>query len=357
MHMALFDDMLKDNESLFRNEIALDPEFMPKKVTYRENENQVIALRIRPLFQKRNGSNLLIYGPPGIGKTVAVKKVLEELDEVSEEISQIYTNCWQNNSSYKVALSLCKDLGYQRTVNKHTNELIDAVVSILNKGSSVLVFDEIDRTADLDFLYALLEKLYRKTIILITNYKDTLLNVDERIQSRLTPEMLEFKPYSLAETRGVLEQRKEYAFVPEVWEEHAFEEIVNSCYEMKDIRKGLFLMRESGNIAESRANKKITVEDARNAIKKVQSSSLSKEIDDDSKLIMSVVKEIFDEERIGKVFELYQERGGNSSYKTFQRKIEKLAMDKKILTRKVLGGIEGTTTIVSKYEEKKLTDF
>jgi len=32
-------------------------------------------------------------------------------------------------------------------------------------------------------------------------------------------------------------------------------------------------------------------------------------------------------------------------------------MDKKILTRKVLGGIEGTTTIVSKYEEKKLTDF
>ena len=190
--MGLFDEMLKDNESLFLNEVALDPEFMPKQIAFREQENQVIALRIRPLFQKRTGSNLLIYGPPGIGKTVAVKKVVEELQETTDQIIPLYINCWQHNSTYKVVLELCNQLEYRRTVNKLTAELSDAVVALLNKSSAVLVFDEVDRSLDLDYLYLLSEKVYRKTIILISNYSDTLSNVDERIRSRLSPELLEF---------------------------------------------------------------------------------------------------------------------------------------------------------------------
>src|SRR3989338_5286027 len=231
--MGLFDEMLKDNESLFLNEVALDPEFMPKQIAFREQENQVIALRIRPLFQKRTGSNLLIYGPPGIGKTVAVKKVVEELQETTDQIIPLYINCWQHNSTYKVVLELCNQLEYRRTVNKLTAELSDAVVALLNKSSAVLVFDEVDRSLDLDYLYLLSEKVYRKTIILISNYSDTLSNVDERIRSRLSPELLEFCPYSLEETKSILEQRKNYGFVAGVWENAAFERIVQACFNLK----------------------------------------------------------------------------------------------------------------------------
>ena len=59
----LFRDILKSSESLFKNEVALDPEFVPKLIQFRENENQYIATCIKPLFQKRNGKNLIIHGP------------------------------------------------------------------------------------------------------------------------------------------------------------------------------------------------------------------------------------------------------------------------------------------------------
>ena len=70
--MSLFKGMLGSEESLFLNPVALDYDFMPKLIPYREQEQKHIATCIKPLFQQRSGRNLIITGPPGIGKTVAV---------------------------------------------------------------------------------------------------------------------------------------------------------------------------------------------------------------------------------------------------------------------------------------------
>jgi len=353
--MGLFDEMLKDNETLFLNEIALDFDFMPKQVQYRESENQHIATVIKPLFHKRNGSNLLIYGSPGIGKTLAVKKVLEELEEVSEDIIPVYINCWQSNSSYKVVMEICKTLGYVRIMNKNTNDLVEIVIKMLNKSSSVLIFDEIDKVNDLDFLYALLEKVYRKSIILLTNYKDTLTSMDERIKSRLLPELLEFRAYSLEEVRGILEQRKKFAFVEGVWDESAFDEIVGKCYDLKDIRKGLYLLKESGNCAELRSSKNITEKDTQKVLSKLKEFTQNDKegIDLEEKKILELVDK---EYRIGDLYNLYKENGGDVSYKTFTRKVENLAKGKFLYTQNEVGK-EGNTTIISKIGDKKLSEF
>lgn len=353
--MGLFDEMLKDNESLFLNEVALDFEFMPKQIQFREYENQHIATVIKPLFNKRNGSNLLIFGSPGIGKTLAVKKVLVELQEASDDILPVYINCWQNNSSYKVMIEMCKLLGYTRVMNKNTNELLDAIISILNKSSSVLVFDEIDKANDLDFLYAILEKVYRKAIILLTNYKDTLFNMDERIKSRLLPEMLEFRSYNFEEIRGILDQRKQLAFIDGVWDKEAFEIVVGKCYDLKDMRKGIYLLKESGNAAELRSSRKIIKEDVEKSISKLgdYSQNNKEEMDAEERKILSLVK---GEHKIGDLFKDYQDNGGEISYKTFSRKIENLEKGKFISTKNFVGK-EGNTTIVSKIGDKKLSEF
>ena len=41
--MNLFNKILKDNESLFLNEIFLDPSFTPPKIEHREPENEFIV--------------------------------------------------------------------------------------------------------------------------------------------------------------------------------------------------------------------------------------------------------------------------------------------------------------------------
>ena len=101
---------LIDYKGLFKNENALTYEFLPKILPYRENEQQEIARAIKPVMDGRDGRNLLIYGPPGIGKTAATRAVLRELEEKSD-IYPLYINCWKHNTSYKTVIELCHQAG------------------------------------------------------------------------------------------------------------------------------------------------------------------------------------------------------------------------------------------------------
>ncbi len=357
--MGLFRDMLRSDESLFRNAVALDYDFIPKLIPYREAQQKHIATCIKPLFQERSGRNLFIFGQPGVGKTVACKHVLKELEEEYEEIIPIYINCWQKNTTYKVLLEICDQLGYVFTQNKKTDDLYNVVRDILNKKSVVFVFDEIDKAEEFDFLYFVLEQIYRKAVFIITNFKDWLTNLDERLKSRLTAEVLEFKPYNLFETRGILQQRVESAFVPGILDEKAFEIVVNKTAKMQDIRSGLYLLREAANLAEDESARKISVKHVEGAIKKLDEFTIKNknELDEEIQFIFDIVKQNSGK-KAGDLFKIYQEKGGKSVYKTFRRKLDILEKGKFIIQEKMEGGAEGNTTIVKiASQEKKLTEF
>jgi cell division control protein 6 len=356
--MTLFKDILGSEESLFMNEFALDYEFVPKLLPYREAQQRYIATCIKPLLQERNGRNLLIYGAPGIGKTAATKWVFRDLEEETEDVIPVYINCWQKNTTYKIILEICDILGYKFTQNKKTDELFEVVQSMLNKKSAVFAFDEADKLEDFDFLYTILEKIYRKSIFLITNHKECLLELDDRIKSRLNLEALEFKPYNYNETEGILKQRLEYAFVPNVWDDDAFNLVVRKTAELKDIRKGLYLMKESGLAAEDVSSKKINAEHVHKAVAKLDDFSIKKstDLEEDTQLVLETVKENSGK-KIGDLYKLYRKEGGKGTYKTFQRKINKLEKNKFISVTKTAGGKEGNTSIINYHEEKKLTDF
>lgn len=351
--MGIFDDVLRADQTIIKNDAALDYEFLPKELPFRENEQHYLATCIKPLFQERSGRNLFIHGAPGIGKTAATRHVLRDLEEKTDEIEPIYINCWQKNTTYKVLLEICDLLGYKFTQNKKTTELYKVITTIVNKKSAVFVFDEVDKAEDLDFLYFVLEEIHRKAIFVITNYKSWLVELDERIKSRLIPELVEFKQYNVEETKKILRKRIDDAFYPNVWNDECFEIIANKSSELKDIRSGLFLLKESALLAEDRSSKKIELEDVKGAVKKLEDFTIknSAELEKESQIIYELVKENSGK-KIGELFEIYQNKGGGSSYKTFQRKIAKLEEGKFIQTTKQTGA-GGNTTIV----EKKLSDF
>ncbi len=351
--MSLFDDVLGAGESLFRNEDALEYEFLPKLLPYREREQEAIARCISPLFQGRNGRNALVHGAPGIGKTAAARFVLRELEEKTDDILVCYVNCWQVNTSYKVFLELCEQLGFKFTQNKNSGELLKVIGSIVNKKSAVLVFDEIDKAEEQDFLYSLQEELLKKAIVLITNYKSWLLELDDRIKSRLSPEPIEFRQYSEKETRGILEQRRDAAFVPGVWDEGAFTLATLQAANAKDIRTGLYLMRQAALKAEEKAAKRITEEHVKLALGSMDEFTIksSADLSEEEKFIFGIVKK-HDGKKIGELYNQYKKEGGQASYKTFQRKLAALDEAKFVsLTRQT--GEGGNTTIVN----RKLTEF
>ena len=356
--MGMFRDMLGSEESLFKNSVALDYDYIPKLIPYRENEQKVVAGCIKPLFQNSNGRNVLVYGPPGVGKTVAIKHILKELEDETEEITPIFINCWQKNSSYKVLAEICEQIGYPLTHNKKTDELFAIVKKRINLGSAVFVFDEADKLEDLDVLYFILEEIFRKTVVLITNHKEIVLDFDDRIKSRLMAQTLEFKQYNQFETTGILRERLDYAFVSGVWENDAFEKSVKKTNEISDIRSGLFILKESGHIAEDQSEKKITTSHVDLAIKKLDEFTIKKkeQLEDESRFILKIVKENSGK-KIGELFNIYVKEGGKAVYKTFQRKINKLSDNKFLHLEKSGGGSEGNTTIVTFSGNKTLDEF
>ncbi len=356
--MGLFDDILKSGESLFLNEVALDYSFVPKLMPYRENEQRRVASCIKPLFQGISGRNLFIFGAPGIGKTAGIKWVFRDLEEETDEIVPIYINCWHKNTSHKIITEICEATGYKFTQNKKTDELMGILAKRLNQNKgNVFCFDEVDKVENLDFLYFLIEEIYKKSIILITNYKEWMGNVDERIKSRLNAEGLEFRQYNKKETEGILRQRIKYAFVDGVWDEEAFQKVVGKAYELRDIRSGLYLMREAGLSAEERSSRKIEVGDVEKALGKFEDFSIKKkeELEDDTKLILGCLKGK-GSIKSGELFRHYQEKGGKLSYKSFQRKVGVLEKGGFVKVEKVIGGAEGTTSIIS-MANKSLSEY
>ncbi len=351
--MGVFDKVLKEGESLIKNEQALDYDYLPKILPFREKEQRRMATCMKPLFNNNSGSSMFIHGPPGIGKTAAIKHVLKELEEETDEIYPIYVNCWHKNTTYKVLMDICDQIDFAFTQNKNSSELMNVIAKIINKKKAVFVFDEVDKAEDIDFLYFLAEDIRKKSIFLITNYKEWLDDIDERLKSRLVPERLEFKQYNKKETKEILKQRRDYAFVKNVWKEESFQIVVDKTAELKDIRTGLFLMKESARQAENRSSKKIEKKDANNSASKLDEFTIKEveELDEDSQKILKIVRNNSGK-KIGDLYDIYKDKGGSISYKTFQRRISSLDEGKFISVKKKTG-TGGNTTIVN----KRLTDY
>lgn len=347
--MGLFDEILKGNESLFINEIALDYDYVPKEIPFRESQQHFIASCIAPLLQNKTGRNLFIFGKPGIGKSLAVLYVKRELEEKSDDIHSIYINCWKKDTSYKILLEICNQLGYKWTQNKRTDELMEIVANLINKKKAVIFLDEADRVKEMDILYSLAEDLYKKSIILIANNPDWLTELDERVKSRLMVEKLEFKPYNPRETEGILRLRAKYAFVHGVWDEEALQSIIENTIEVGDIRSGLFLLREAGNNAEMKASRKIKMEHAQMALSKLDGFKIksSQEFNENERKILDLIKENSGK-TIKELHELFDEE---ISYRTFHRKIEDLKKNNMI----EVTDIPGKSSVVN--YSKKLTEF
>tara|TARA_Y100000310_G_scaffold344677_2_gene458732 strand:+ start:3302 stop:4375 length:1074 start_codon:yes stop_codon:yes gene_type:complete len=356
--MGLFDDMLKDDESLFLDSMPLDVDFLPPIVKHRENEQQYIAECLKPLFNKRSGKNLVITGVPGIGKTVATKHLLSELEKETDRIKTVYINCWKKDTPYKVASELCRQVGFKFVTNRDTSELMKEAAKTLNKGSCVIVLDEADKIEDQQLFYNLFEEIFTKSILCITNDKNWLSKLDGRVKSRMMAELLEFNQYNLEEMRDILKERVNYAFVSGVVSNDAFEIISAKTFEIGDVRAGLFLLKNAGEEAESKSSRKITSEHARVAVERLAEfhrKSLD-QLGEEEEFILKVIKK--NSGITGrKMYDAYKSSGGKQAYTTFQRKLKNLNKGRFITLEEINEGQGRSTKITYGGSEKKLDEF
>ena len=356
-------DILNSNETIFSNPDALDPDFIPKILPHREDEQKEIIYTINPLLHSRSGGQLLITGDSGVGKTACVRRILMDLEDTEEadDISIVYVNCWTSNTSYKIAISIANSIGFKFTQNLNTSEVFDKIKEIiLQRQGIVIVLDEVDKADDYDFLYHILESIPKKALIMITNDKHWGDKIDSRIKSRLMPNVLEFKTYNSLEIRSILSQRIKYAFYEGTWDEDAFDKIVNTATNFNDIRVGIKLLKSSGELAERDSSKKVLLKHSEEAISRTENFKIknSDDFTDEERLILNVCKQCTGQ-RIGTLYDHYLTVGGQKSEKTLKRKLETLAK-KGVIEIELSGeGFKGKSSIIKfkGVEATKLSDF
>ncbi|GAG39427.1 unnamed protein product, partial [marine sediment metagenome] len=199
--------------------------YTPETVYHRDGEINKIASILAPVLKQEKPSNLFVYGNTGTGKTLAVKHVIDNLEEISKNkkipLKITYTNCKLKrvaDTEYRLIAQLAGFFGKSiPTTGLPTDEVYRIFYDAVEKEKCVvlLVLDEIDqliKRAGDNVLYNLTrinEELKNSKITLVGISNDTTFieNVDVRVKSSLSEEEILFPPYNALEIQSILKER------------------------------------------------------------------------------------------------------------------------------------------------------
>ncbi|MFH0817045.1 MAG: AAA family ATPase [Candidatus Micrarchaeota archaeon] len=276
--MANIFGSLESEGSVFRDERALMPEYLPEELPHRESEIKEMALALKAVSKGGTPENMVLIGPPGTGKTSCAKSILQQLSEYSKKALPIYINCWELSTRHAILGRLATSLGqFVPRRGVATDEVSDRIAEFLGKEKKIpiIVLDEVDRLVTNQYREeSILYDLARGSevfgapigVVGITNHEWFLTKLDSRIISSLSQHRIYFKPYSPQQLKDILNERAKLAFVRDALEE----EVIPLCAGIGakrggDARVAIATLWKAGKLADRKGAKKVSVEHVKEA--------------------------------------------------------------------------------------------
>jgi cell division control protein 6 len=297
------DDLLnaaESGKSIIKNRDILHFTYIPSIILHRKSEQEQVTQSLLPILKKSRPSNLLVYGKPGTGKTLVVKKVISKIQERVEKsnfpIKLVYSNSKEQTTLYGLLVNLGRQLGLNEKELPSNGLAISVVFErLLNKIdegklNAIFVIDEIDYLAQLvaktgkDILYQLTranERLTQGSLTLVGISNDLTFKerLDPRVISSLGEEEVVFTNYNVEQIKKILQERINESFIEDSVNEPALNLIAALAGgEHGDARRAIDLLRVAGELAERQQLDKVTVEHVREASQKMEENKEEKSL-------------------------------------------------------------------------------
>lgn len=362
------EDILMGEETLFKNITAFNPDYIPENYIHREQQMESLAICLRPALKGGKPVNTVVMGSPATGKTTAIHKIFEMVEERSDKVVCAYVNCQLYNTRFNIFSQIYQHLfGFlpAETGVPFSRIYGEIMKKLSNEGKTLVVaLDDINhlfytKNAN-QILYDILRAYevfpgVKTGVFAIISDIEFRYMLDKNVSSIFIPQEIIFEPYTWHDIRDILHDRVKVGFYPSVLSDELLDEIVDATQSTGDLRVGIDLLRTSGNFAEADASRTIESEHLKKAMHDFDShhlqDTISKLSNDEKQLLSAIIKVEEENPTAGNIYNLLTEEqlkeGEKSlSYASFDRALKKLEFVRLIDTRFTGKGVRGNTRLV-----------
>ncbi|ADT85190.1 Cdc6/Cdc18 family protein [Thermococcus barophilus] len=267
--------------------------YIPEKLLFRDREVEEIAGHAADFLFSSIVKNLVIHGPPGVGKTVAVRMLERTYNEVAleNEIDSRAIYISAKDLTYRrVLYELASQLGINVNLGMSIADIYDSTIMYMKEKESkyLIIVDEIDKLRKrpgeepVDNLVYSLSRINERvgkvvvSIFFVTNNARIVERLSAPSFSSLSPIFVYFRNYNTDELYAILKDRVEKAFAPGTVDDAALRLLAALIRrESRDLRWAFLVLREAPNEAE---NGKITEKSIWRAVEIIERKVLNQVI-------------------------------------------------------------------------------
>ncbi len=356
------DDILLHDETLFKNIDAFNPDYIPENFPHRESQMEALAYCLRPALRGGRPINAVILGSCATGKTTAIKKIFEMVENKSNKLICVYVNCQLHTTRFNIFSQIYhKIFGHMPPeTGVPFSRIYQSIMHYLENENKVLVvaLDDVDylfhtKNANKIFYdilraYEVFEGIKTGVFAVLSDIEFRYM-LDKNVDSIFIPQEIVFNPYTKEEMKNILKERVDVGFYPGVISDELIDNIALHAASSGDLRVGIDLLRISGNSAEADASKTIEKKHLKKALENAESVSLMhalRSLSDDEKTLLEILGLGSDGNLVaGELYELFSKKTG-LSYASFDRILNKLEFLRLIDTRFTGRGVRGNSRIV-----------